>query len=212
MSNSQSPRNLWLAVTAAGLLTLAGCSSQPTDQATNQAPAAPAKKAPAKPAPAKTQAQAAPAKKADTGKSAASAKATPAPKLVTVPKGTVLSAKVGQDLASSKNHVGDTFAATLASSVKVDGKTIIPKGAKVTGHVVTARKKSPVLTVALTSVEVQGKSYPVQTNSVGPAADKAQAKAVSDNPDAAKAKDVIVAAKTRLSFKLLKPVKLPIKG
>ena len=86
MFNSQGHRKLWLAVAAAGLLTLGGCSDQATEQATNHKPAAaPGKKtggskaAPVKPA----------SKKVQTAK------------LVTVPKGTAISATVGQTLASN---------------------------------------------------------------------------------------------------------------
>ena len=49
MLNSEGPRKLFLAVAAAAFLTVAGCSNQGSDQATNQAPApqVPPKKAPA---------------------------------------------------------------------------------------------------------------------------------------------------------------------
>jgi len=40
--------------------------------------------------------------------------------MVTVPKGTAISATVGQTLASNKNHVGDTFAARLSTPVQVE--------------------------------------------------------------------------------------------
>src|SRR6202030_2193032 len=167
MFNSQGLRKLFLAVLGAALLTVAGCSNQATDQATNQAPAVPKKAVASKPAAAKP----AP-KKADTGKVVAakgkgatakpvavSSKVAPQTTLVTVPKGTAISATVGETLASNKNHPGDTFVATLSSSIKVNGKTVVPKGAKVTGRVVTAKKGSAELTVALASVDVNGKSY-----------------------------------------------------
>jgi glucose/arabinose dehydrogenase len=217
MFSFQGQRKLWLAAAAAGLMAVAGCSNEPQNQATNQPVPPPKKAAPApanRPAVAKAQpssAKAAPAK-ATAKPVSASSKVAPAPKLVMVPKGTILSAKVGTTLVSSKNKVGDTFAATLASSVKVDGKTVIPKGAKVTGHVVTDKRKTPELTVALTSVEVQGKSYPLQTNSIGPA-DQTQPKDKSaDSAASQPKKDVTIAAQSRLKFKLMKPVKLPVKS
>ena len=202
-------RRFSLAVAAAAFFTLAGCSNQATDQATNQAPA-PAKKAAAakpvasKPAAAKPVAAkpaAKPAgKQADTGKVVAakgtaakpvtvSSKVTqpaaPAATLVTVPKGTTISAKIDQALASNKNHAGDTFAAVLSSSIKVDGKTVIPKGTHITGRVVTAKKKNPELTVALASVDLNGKSYKLVTDPID-ASGKSPAKTDATDSDAAR--------------------------
>ena len=220
-------------VAAAAVLTIAGCSNQAPNQATNQAPA-PAKKAvAAKPAAKPAAAQPA-AKKPDSGKAVASkdqpaktvavssktvsskpASDKPAQPttLVTVPKGTMIRATVGQALASNKNHSGDTFAATLSSSIKVDGKTVIPKGAHVTGRVITAKKKSPPeLTVALASVDVNGKSYKLPTEPVN-RAPKTQAKTDGSDTDSANAaKDINLPAETRLKFKLAKPVKIPVKS
>src|SRR6266852_9467842 len=102
MFNSRGHRRLWLAAAAAGLLILGGCSDQATEQATNHKPAA---------APAKTTggSKAAPAKHV--------AKKVQTAKLVTVPKGTAISATVGQTLASNKSHAGDSFTANVAAPV-----------------------------------------------------------------------------------------------
>jgi hypothetical protein len=232
MFNSQGLRKLFLAVAAAAVFTVAGCSNQATDQATNQAPApakkaaaakpAAAKSAAAKPAAAKPAAAKPAAKKADAGKVvtakgapakpvAVSSKVTPPTTFVTVPKGTAISAKIDQALASNKNHAGDTFAAILSSSIKVDGKTVIPKGTHVTGRVVTATKKGPELTVALASVDLNGKSYKLVTDPINPSG-KSLAKTDATDSDAAKAKDtkdITIAAEHRLKFKLAKDVKLP---
>jgi hypothetical protein len=120
---------------------------------------------------------------------------------------------VGQALASNKNHSGDSFAATLSAPIKVDGKTVIPKGTHVTGRVVTAKKSGPAeLTVALSSVSVNGKSYKLVTDPIDRTA-KTSAKTNADDADAAKAKDkkdVTLAAQSHLKFKLAKPVKLPV--
>jgi hypothetical protein len=230
MINSKGTHGLFLAVAAAAFLTIAGCSNQ-ANQATNQAPATPKKAATpgAKPAAAKPAAKKPDSAKATTAKSQ-SAKAVPVSSktvsgkpasdkaaqpttLITVPKGTAIRATVGQALASNKNHSGDTFAAILSSSIKVDGKTVIPKGAHVTGRVVTAKKKSPPeLTVALSSVEVNGKSYKLPTEPIN-RAPKTQAKNDSSDAEAAKAeKDISLPAQTRLKFMLAKPVKIPVKS
>jgi hypothetical protein len=218
MFDSQGLRKLFLAVLAAAFLTVAGCSNQATDQATNQAPAPPKKAVASKPAAVKPA-----AKKAEPGKIVAakgatakpvavSSKVTPQTTLVTVPKGTAISAVVGQTLTSNKNHAGDTFAATLSSPIKVDGKTVIAKGAKVTGRVVTAKKGSAELTVALASVDVNGKSYKLISDPISRSA-KTPAKSDAGDADAAKAKekkDVTLPEKSRLKFKLAKDVKIPV--
>jgi outer membrane murein-binding lipoprotein Lpp len=215
MSNSHAHRKLWLAAVASGFLILAGCSSQAPkpSQATDAAkPAEPAKQvepakkvesakqvAPAKKieptkkvAPAKQAKQAEPAKSLSKPK-----KATPAAALVTVPKGTSISATVDQTLASNKNHAGDSFAASVSTPVKVGGKIVIPKGAHVTGRVVAAKKKDPAeLSVALASVEIQGKSYALKTDSIAPSGKK----------------DITVPAASRLKFKLAKSVNVPVRG
>jgi len=130
--------------------------------------------------------------------------------MVTVPKGTAISATVGQTLATDKNKVGDTFAASLTTPIEIEGKTIIPKGAKVTGRIVKVKKHE--LKVTLASVVIHGKSYDLETNSV--AGSKNQAKDNAKDADQAKAnKDVtLLVVKSQLTFKLAKPVTIPVKG
>ncbi|HXM95281.1 MAG TPA: hypothetical protein VOA64_13675 [Candidatus Dormibacteraeota bacterium] len=226
MFNSQGLRKLSLAVAAAAFLTVTGCSNQATDQAKNQTPAPAKKAAAAKPAASKPAAAKPAANKPEAGKVVAakgaaakpvtiSSKVTQQTTLVTVPKGTTVSATIGQALASNKNHAGDTFAAILSSSIKVDGKTVIPKGTHITGRVVAAQKKGPAqLTVALASVDLNGKSYKLVTDTINPSG-KSPAKSNATDSDAAKAKDtkdITLAAERRLKFKLAKAVKLPVKS
>jgi len=201
MFDSQAHRKLWLAVAAAGFLTVGGCSNQ----ASNEAAATPPK----------AQAPKAQAPKAETPKAASVASKAPEPTtMVTVPKGTAISATVGQTLTSNKNHAGDTFAAKLTTPVQVEGKTVIPKGAKVVGRVVKVKSKE--MKVTLASVELHGKSYELETNSVAQSA-KNQAKNTPKGSAQAKSKtntkDVTtVPAQSQLSFKLAKAVIIPVKG
>lgn len=235
MFHSQLYRKLGLTATAIALLAMAGCKSEPASEATNQPPksaqpapqpakkaspapakAAPAKAALAKPAPAK----ATPAKTNPTVRTA-SAKSTIPVNFVdmTVPKGTAITATVGQTLASDKNHTGDTFVASLAEPIKLDGKVVLPKGAHIKGRVVEVRKHE--LKVTLASVVVHGKSYDLATNSVRPA-DRDQLKlkapaeeAADDSSQSAekqKKDNGTLSAKTHLMFKLAKPVTVPVKG
>ena len=211
MFQSQFSRKLGFALAVAGLIAFAGCSGQQDEQATNQAPKAnqPAKTAPkaaaVKPAVAKGESpKAAPA--------VSTKAAPPAGPVVTVPKGTQLTAVVDQTLRSTKTHEGDTFAASLAAPVKIDGKTVLPKGAHVTGKVVHVKKDE--LKVELASVTLHGKSYDLQTNTRRPS-DKVKIKASDKNADKSKEKKTdnsTLASKTELMFKLSKPVTVPAKG
>lgn len=197
MFHSQLHRKHWLALAVAAVLTAAGCSKTATDEASNT------------PKQADTAKPAAAAKPAVQAKASAAAK-VPEPILVTVPKGTEISAATRQTLATDKNKVGDTFTASLTTPIQVDGKTVIPKGAQVTCRIVKVRKHE--LKVTLASVIIHGKSYPLDTNSI--AGPKSQAKNDAKDSDKSKAnKDVtVVAAKSQLTFKLAKAVTIPVKG
>src|SRR6266404_5708151 len=214
--NSQSIRGVFLAAAAAPFLTIAGCSNQATDQATNQAPP-PQKALAAKPASKPAAPKPAASSKSASTKTVYSAKPVSskvasnkaaAQTFVTIPQGTAVRATVSQALASNKNHSGDVFAAILSSPIKVDGKTVVPKGAHVAGRVVTAKKAGPAeLTVALTSVQVDGKSYKLATEPVNRSG-KTAAKD-GDAESAKPEKDITVAAQSHLKFKLAKPAKIP---
>jgi hypothetical protein len=202
--HSRVQRNLWLALATAAILTVAGWwghrtfgSKKTTDEASNIAnqpdiakPVAKAKPKVAKKAPEPTT-------------------------MVTVPKGTAISASMGQTLATDKNKVGDTFAAILAEPVQIDGKVVIPKGAKFTGRIVKIKKHD--MKVTLASVTVNGKSYDLETNSLDGSkaqpGDTATTKNVKATDQPPANKDVmLLTAKSHLTFKLSKPVDIPVKG
>jgi len=190
MFNSQVHKKLWLALSAAAVLTAWGCSNKATDEAASSGK---------KPAVAKTSAAAKPV---------AAAKAPQPATMITLPKGTAISAAARQTLATDKNKVGDTFAASLTQPIQVDGKTVIPKGAQVTCRIVKVKKHE--IKVTLASVEIHGKSYPMDSNSiVGP---KSQPKTSAKNTDKANKDVTLLAAKSKLTFKLAKPATIPAKG
>ncbi len=85
-----------------------------------------------------------------------------------VPAGTVLTVRLGETLGSKASQSGQAFSGTVATSVDVDGKTAIPSGSTVTGTVVQAAplgrfKGGAVLSLKLTSVNVDGKEQAIQT-------------------------------------------------
>ncbi len=93
----------------------------------------------------------------------------PPPQKVTIPAGTQLSVRLNDPLDSEKNQVGDSFHATLSAPIVIGGDTIIPTGADVVGRVAAVQSAgrfagSSLLTLELTSLSVNGKTYNVQTN------------------------------------------------
>jgi hypothetical protein len=101
----------------------------------------------------------------------APAPAPPPPQPVVVPAGTSLTVTVDQALSSKTSQSGQTFLATLARPVSIDGGTAIPKGSAVTGTVITAKEKGKIkgegeLSLALNSITIRGQNYTIQTGTL----------------------------------------------
>lgn len=96
----------------------------------------------------------------------------PAPEMaMVVPAGTTLTVRLGQTIGSKVSQPGQSFTASLASPVEVNGKTVIPAGAEASGTVVDAKplgrfKGGAALQVKLTSITVNGRSQSVDTSAV----------------------------------------------
>jgi hypothetical protein len=94
------------------------------------------------------------------------------PKIETVPEGGIIEVKLDQALASNRSRPGDTFEASVARPVEVDGKVVIPEGTPVEGRVVYARRSGRLSGVAqlrltLDSLQMNRTSYELHTNTVG---------------------------------------------
>src|SRR5215467_13791864 len=88
---------------------------------------------------------------------------------IVVPVGTVLVVTTSQALSSKTSQAGKTFLASLAQPVSVEGRTAFPKGATVSGTVVTAKTKGKIkgegeLALSLKSISTEGHTYQIQTN------------------------------------------------
>ncbi|HEY6385161.1 MAG TPA: hypothetical protein VIX91_05710 [Candidatus Acidoferrum sp.] len=99
---------------------------------------------------------------------AAAAAISGRPKPVTVPEQTPIAVTLDQGLASDKNRPGDHFEAKVSAPIVIDEHTVIPQGARVQGLVVDARPSGRLtgrarLQLSLESIDVAGKSYPLQT-------------------------------------------------
>jgi len=94
-----------------------------------------------------------------------------APKPIVVEAGTPIRVTVDQSVSSKTSNPGDHFEASLAAPVIVDGKVVIPSGARARGTVIVAKsagkfKGNPELSVTLDSITVNGQSYALKTTSV----------------------------------------------
>jgi hypothetical protein len=160
------------ALTVFFLSTLIACNSKPADTASNTAANNSA-------APSSSGGNSGGGNNGGTMSSSASmpapAASTPAPPPppppVVVPAGTTLTVRLGGALGSKISSAGDSFSATLASDVTVNGNTVIPKGATARGTVVDAKalgkfKGGAVLEVRLTSISINGGDVSIDTSAV----------------------------------------------
>lgn len=93
----------------------------------------------------------------------------PKPSPVVVPAGTVLTVSLGQAVGSKISQPGQSFSATLSNPVEVGGKAVIPAGASASGTVIDAKplgrfKGGALLSLQLTSINVNGADRPIQTS------------------------------------------------
>lgn len=204
MFDSQLYRKLSFTAAVLGLLTVAGCSNQPGTVASQKSAGAASGNASAA-------AAVSPAGSPAGDPAGNPADATKPLHLVTLPKGTEITATVGQTLASTKSHWGDSFAASIARPVKVDGKTVLPRGTEVTGRIYEVKKDE--LKVVLSSVVIHGVYCDLTTNSRRPS-DKVQPQRNGQKINTRKQKkdNSTLSASTRLTFKLSKPVTIPTKA
>jgi hypothetical protein len=172
-------------------------------------------------------------------------------KPVTVPEGTDLTVVLDQTISTASSRSGDSFRATLTSPVVIDGKTVLPKDAPVTGHIVesvpSGRLKGVAkLDLTLDSIEVNGKSFDLATDDearkgknhnkrngvligggaglgaiiggvAGGGVGAVVGSAVGAGAGTAGAaytgkKDIRVPAETALTFRLVRPVTIPVKS
>lgn len=109
---------------------------------------------------------------ADGTTSSSASAAQPAPQQeappIVIPAGTTFSVTIDQSVSSKDSQPDLRVAASLANPVIIDGRGVIRRGAKVTAKVINAKsagrfKGSAELGITLTSVDVDGRSYPIHT-------------------------------------------------
>ncbi len=86
-----------------------------------------------------------------------------------IPAGTPITVRTGETISSKTAQSGDSFTATLADPITVDGREVVPAGAKVDGTIAEAKAQGKIkgaasLRLELTRLNVNGNSYPIQTS------------------------------------------------
>jgi hypothetical protein len=93
------------------------------------------------------------------------------PKEVNLAAGTPVTVRLQNAIGSDTATAGDSFDAVLDEPLVVDGQTVAPKDTAVRGRVLAVRKSgrlhnSGYLRIGLSSMELDGKSVPIQTSSI----------------------------------------------
>lgn len=133
------------------------CSSKPADQTSNASEAAGSQSAASQPA-------------GSAAKGGAAKETAAAP--TEIPAGHAITVRLGQAIGSKISQPGETFAATVAQPVEINGKVVIPQGASAAGTVADAAplgrfKGGARLRVTLNTITVNGKDYKVETAAAG---------------------------------------------
>lgn len=86
-----------------------------------------------------------------------------------IPAGTPLIVRLQSSLSSANSRSGDAFQAVLEEPIVVQGQTLAPRGATITGRVVSATAANPpqqpgYLRIALSSIALNGKTVEMHTS------------------------------------------------
>ena len=157
----------------ASLLVLGGCGKKsPPAAAQSSAAAQPAGATNPPPPPPDQSANQAASNPASAPAPSQAAPATPAPPAtLVIPDGRRIRVRLDEDLGSKISQPGESFGATVADDVVVDGQTVIPRGAHAEGTVIDARalghfRGGALLELRLERVRTNWGSYPVMTSTM----------------------------------------------
>src|ERR1700756_2311287 len=92
-------------------------------------------------------------------------------KPMAVPTNTAIYIRLQQPLSSVTAKPGQSFSAVLDEPLVLEGQILVPQGTAVTGKVVAANESGHLhnagyLRITLCSINLNGKSVPLQTNSM----------------------------------------------
>ena len=130
----------------------------------------------------------------------------------TIPAGTALTVKTTSQI-SERDPVGRTFTGQVDQNVVVNGATVLRAGTNVTGRITASRassrpgRGSGPLSIALTSINVNGGSVAIKTHSVQPQG-ATTAQTVQMRSRGVTAGNILVNPGTTMQFQLTSAVSL----
>ncbi len=142
------------------------------------------------------------------------------PSVARLPEGTTLVISVDYALSSAYARARDRFTATLAEPITINGETVVPRGALLSGRVLDAKRAGPrdpgYLRISLETLRVDGRQVPIATSSLfvkgGAHEERSPAAILKDGagaaPPARMPEEAIITPERRLSFGLMQKVDL----
>jgi hypothetical protein len=93
------------------------------------------------------------------------------PRVTQLPAGTPVTIRLQSTVSSASSQAGDSFEGALDEPIVVEGQTVAPRGAAVTGRVLAAKTSGRLhdpgyLRIALVSLKVAGQPVALQTSSI----------------------------------------------
>jgi hypothetical protein len=90
---------------------------------------------------------------------------------VTIPAKTPLRVRLDESVGTLRNRAGDVFRASLVEPLRIDERTVLPKGTPFSGRVNLARPSgrlqgTALIAITLDSLRLDGKRYEIETNSM----------------------------------------------
>ena len=131
-----------------------------------------------------------------------------------IPAGTAIVVRLQSAVSSAESHSGDQFQAVLDAPIVVQGQTLAPGGAAITGTVLAAKASGPgepgYLRLTLSSLTLKGQALEVHCSSVfskgGPREYSGAASGAQSPRHPVGTAEVQFSTGRRLSFRLIEPL------
>lgn len=140
-------------------------------------------------------------------------------KPLVIPADTIICVRLKHPLRAANAEAGQDFTAVLDEPLQADGQLVAPQGGEVMGKVVAARESGRLhsagyIRIRLASISINGRQFPLATNSVIAAAGAVTNRSFSflgvgnSFQESGNKKEAGFATDQRLTFRLTQPLSL----